>query len=126
MLRFRKTITISSGKRKQKTEERHRSPEVPEGMWSKCPRCGQILYNEDRKQAYDICSKCGYYARMGAYDRIAMVVDTGSFEEWEKELPDRNPSDFDGSFSNIAHNQQFLCNILQAFRAVYNLLRGKE
>ncbi len=96
MLRFRKTITISSGKRKQKTEERHRSPEVPEGMWSKCPRCGQILYNEDRKQAYDICSKCGYYARMGAYDRIAMVVDTGSFEEWEKELPDRNPLGFRG------------------------------
>ncbi len=91
MLKFRKTIIIPIGKRKQKAEESHIAPKVPEGMWSKCPRCGQILYTEDRKQAYDICQKCGYYVRMGAYDRIAMVADAGSFEEWDKMLPDKNP-----------------------------------
>ncbi len=96
MLKFRKTIAIPIGIKKQKAKEYHILPEVPEGMWSKCPRCGQILYKEDRKQSYNICQKCGYYGRMGAYDRIAMIADGGSFEEWEKELSDKNPLGFRG------------------------------
>ncbi|MBO5278394.1 MAG: acetyl-CoA carboxylase carboxyltransferase subunit beta [Lachnospiraceae bacterium] len=96
MLRFKKTTYINIDAKQQETEEKREIPEVPEGLWSKCPHCGQILYNEDRKQAHSVCPKCGYYFRMDAYERIAMVADEYTFQEWDVKLEDRNPLDFKG------------------------------
>ncbi len=96
MLRFKKTSYINIDAKQQGAEEHRVLPEVPEGMWSKCPHCGQILYNEDRKQAFSVCPKCGHYFRMEAYERIAMLADEYTFREWDKKLPDRNPLGFRG------------------------------
>ncbi len=102
MLRFKKTIYINIDSKKLKKEEKRTSPEVPEGMWCKCPKCGQILYNEDRKEANFVCPKCGHYFRMEAYERIEIVADEYTFQEWDKKLPDKNPLHFKGYEKKLA------------------------
>ena len=49
-------------------------------LWSKCPKCGEVLYRRDLSANLDVCPKCGHHFRMNAYDRIAMIVD-GDFSE---------------------------------------------
>lgn len=59
---------------------------VPEGLWSKCKKCEEIIYNKELDDNLKICPKCGYYFYVSAYERINMLMDTGSFIEIDKDL----------------------------------------
>lgn len=69
---------------------------VPEGLWVKCPKCGEMLYKEDVIQNFYVCPKCQGYFRMKASTRIRMVADKGSFQEWDVELESSNPLNYPG------------------------------
>ena len=58
------------------------SPEIPEGLWKKCNACKAAIMTEDVKSGYYICPKCGHYFRIGAMERINMITDVHTFEEW--------------------------------------------
>jgi acetyl-CoA carboxylase carboxyl transferase subunit beta len=49
-------------------------------MWTKCPKCGEVLYRRDLAANLFVCTRCSYHFRMKAYDRIASIVD-GEFTE---------------------------------------------
>lgn len=49
-------------------------------LWSKCPKCGEVLYRRDLAANAYVCTRCGHHFRMGAYDRISTIVD-GDFAE---------------------------------------------
>lgn len=49
-------------------------------MWTKCPKCGEVLYRRDLAANLFVCTRCGYHFRMKAYDRIESLVD-GEFTE---------------------------------------------
>lgn len=69
-------------------------PEAPEGLWRKCKKCNSPIYVEDVRANYYVCPKCMGYFRVHAYRRIEMLVDKGSFKEWNKTMPISNPLDF--------------------------------
>lgn len=94
---FKKTtyITIES-KEEMNRPLKHQGPSIPEGLWTKCNYCGQMIYTEDLKQNYQVCPKCGEYFRMDAESRIHMLVDEYSFEEWDTDIEERNPLSFEG------------------------------
>lgn len=71
-------------------------PNIPQGLWRKCNKCTQPIYVEDVKNNFYVCPKCGGYFRVHAYRRIEMLLDEGSFEEWNKEMEFSNPLDFPG------------------------------
>ena len=71
-------------------------PEVPEGLLKKCNKCGAAILTEEVKSAGYICPKCQGYFRVHAYERIRMIVDEDSFEEWEKDMEFVNPLEFKG------------------------------
>ncbi len=77
-------------------------PEVPAGLLRKCNKCGAAIIAEDVKNGYYICPKCHGYFRVHAYRRIEMLVDEGSFEEWDKEMDFVNPLDFKGYEEKVA------------------------
>ena len=89
---FKKTGYITLGK----TEEPKEKPQVPEGLWVKCPKCGATLYKEDVLENNYVCPKCEGYFRIKTKTRLRMVADKGSFEEWGTEIAGRNPLDFPG------------------------------
>ena len=48
---------------------------VPEGLWVKCEGCREIIYSKELLRNQRICPKCGYHFRIGAWERIALLLD---------------------------------------------------
>ena len=67
---------------------------VPEGLWVKCPACGQILYNKDLAANLHVCSKCAYHFRLGAADRLRSLLDDGNWQAHDAELMSTDPLNF--------------------------------
>ena len=91
---FKKTRIIS--RIQSHNAARAPRPEVPEGLLRKCNKCGAAIITEDVKKGYYICPKCGGYFRVHAYRRTQMVIDEGTFEEWDHDLVGGNPVDYKG------------------------------
>lgn len=68
------------------TPIRKRKREMPEGLWTKCPACGEVLFNKDLEENLNVCSKCSYHFPVDAYTRILSLCDRDSFEELDAEL----------------------------------------
>lgn len=80
--------------KKTVSEDRHKqaaSVSVPEGLWIKCPKCGEMVYREDVISNAYVCPKCGGYFRISAKRRIKMIADKGSFKEWFTGIDNSNP-----------------------------------
>ncbi|MDR1546973.1 MAG: acetyl-CoA carboxylase carboxyltransferase subunit alpha [Hungatella sp.] len=97
---FKKTYTLIDSK--YKAPEKSEEPGIPAGLWRKCNKCCQPIYVEDVRSNHFICPKCKGYFRLHAYQRIEMVADEGTFEEWDKEMEFRNPLDFPGYDKKVA------------------------
>ncbi len=72
------------------------TPENQRSLWRRCNKCdAPILLQEAIENDY-ICPKCGCYFRMPAEQRIRMLADEGSFEEWDPGMETVNPLNFPG------------------------------
>ena len=67
---------------------------VPEGLWVKCPGCGQILYTKDLAASLSVCPKCTYHFRLTATDRLRLLLDDGEWVEHDAELVSTDPLNF--------------------------------
>ena len=59
-------------------------------LWSKCPKCGEVLYRRDLVANLWVCPRCGHHFRMSAFDRISTIVD-GDFVEIGADVLPRDP-----------------------------------
>jgi acetyl-CoA carboxylase carboxyl transferase subunit beta len=66
---------------------------VPEGLWVKCPDCGEVLYNKDLGANLHVCPKCAHHFRIGAADRLRSLFD-GEWEEHDAGLSSLDPLGF--------------------------------
>jgi acetyl-CoA carboxylase carboxyl transferase subunit beta len=66
------------------------TPSADTALWSKCPKCGEVLYRRDLAANLDVCTRCGYHFRMNAYDRINAIVD-GEYTEIGQEVVSSDP-----------------------------------
>jgi acetyl-CoA carboxylase carboxyl transferase subunit beta len=48
---------------------------VPEGLWSKCPKCDSVLYTADLEKNQHVCMKCSHHMRINARDRLHGLLD---------------------------------------------------
>lgn len=97
---FKKTYTLIDTKyadrNAQDGTESGDEPNIPKGLWRKCNKCGRPIYTEDVKNNYYVCPRCSGYFRVHAYRRIEMIIDEGTFEEWNQEMEFVNPIGFPG------------------------------
>ena len=54
---------------------------MPEGLWTKCKNCEEIIYSKEIERNLNVCPKCDYHFRISARERIALVIDEGTFTE---------------------------------------------
>lgn len=66
---------------------------VPEGLWVKCPSCGQVIYNKELLANHQVCPKCAHHFRMNAADRLALLFD-GEWTEHDSDLRSTDPLQF--------------------------------
>ncbi len=67
---------------------------VPEGLWLKCPGCGASVYRKEVERRQNVCPKCDYHFYVSARDRIAQVLDEGTFEPMDEHLQPVDPLEF--------------------------------
>ena len=68
--------------------------QLPDDIWTKCPGCGAILYTKELRRNFGVCTKCNYHFRLGARQRIPLLVDRHSFSEIDSELRSVDPLNF--------------------------------
>lgn len=68
--------------------------QVPDDLWVKCPQCQELSYTKEHLRALRVCHRCGYHFRLSAADRIRLLADDGSFEEWDANLTTSDPLEF--------------------------------
>lgn len=61
-----------------------------------CPACKSAYTGEEAMKTFYICPKCEKYMPVAAKARIAMVVDTGTFEPWYSLPKNENPLNMEG------------------------------
>jgi len=54
--------------------------------WVQCPSCNRLIYRAELESNAKICPHCNYYFRMSAYERIRLLVDDGSFREFNENV----------------------------------------
>lgn len=87
----------------QKTEGEN-GPNVPDGMFEKCPNCQKPIYVKSLGKARR-CPNCHYTFRISAQERLAITVDNGTFSEWDNDVTTHNPLDFPDYENKIAQTQ---------------------
>lgn len=64
----------------------NRRASVPEGVWTKCPCCDQILYRIALTENLEVCPKCNHHMRMSARSRLDSFLDQGVRTELGKQM----------------------------------------
>ncbi|MGR5556346.1 acetyl-CoA carboxylase, carboxyltransferase subunit beta [Vibrio fortis] len=59
---------------------------IPEGVWTKCPSCDQVLYRIALKENLEVCPKCNHHMRMSARNRLESFLDKGELTELGKQF----------------------------------------
>ncbi|TMQ30474.1 MAG: acetyl-CoA carboxylase carboxyltransferase subunit beta [Nitrospirae bacterium] len=82
--------------KKQKTTEPEppKRSKISEGMWLKCNHCREIVYRKEVERNNKVCPKCDYHFPISVMERIALLVDLGTFKEWDAELGPQDPLNF--------------------------------
>ncbi len=69
---------------------------LPEGLWTKCKKCEQIIFQKDFEENFMVCPKCGYYVRLNSVERIKYLTDKNSFKELNAGMKPVDVIDFPG------------------------------
>ncbi|WP_241596835.1 acetyl-CoA carboxylase, carboxyltransferase subunit beta [Rosenbergiella epipactidis] len=67
-----------------------RKASIPEGVWTKCTSCGQVLYRAELERNLEVCPKCDHHMRMHGRDRLNTFLDQGTTLELGSELEPRD------------------------------------
>jgi acetyl-CoA carboxylase carboxyl transferase subunit beta len=73
--------------------------ELPEGLWQKCPNCGEMIHNLELQQNFRVCPRCDHHLTQSARERIDMLTDPGSFIEDDAEMTSVDVLKFTGQAS---------------------------
>ena len=81
-------------KEKGAPDEPSKRPRSVEGMWLKCNHCREIVYRKEVERNSKVCPKCDYHFPISVPERIGLLLDVGSFKEWDADLEPQDPLAF--------------------------------
>ena len=102
--------------------------ELPAGLWTKCPDCAEIIHNLEIERNAWICPKCEHHFTMTASDRIAMLLDEGTFEEHDAKLTSVDTLKFTGqaSYTDRLRKYQKSTGLLDAVQTGSGRIEGRK
>ncbi len=81
-------------RKKENISRDSKKTEIPDGQWSKCEDCGEIIHNKQLEVHLWCCPKCNYHFRIGSGQYISIIFDKGSFKELDKKMKSGDPLEF--------------------------------
>jgi acetyl-CoA carboxylase carboxyl transferase subunit beta len=81
-------------KQKGAEVESPKRSKIAEGMWLKCNHCREIVYRKEVERNNKVCPKCEYHFPISVMERVALLVDFGTFKEWDVGLGPQDPLNF--------------------------------
>ncbi|HEX7193455.1 MAG TPA: acetyl-CoA carboxylase, carboxyltransferase subunit beta [Chthoniobacterales bacterium] len=70
--------------------------EMPEGLWQKCPECGEVVHNLELVHNLKVCPNCDYHFTMLGRERADSLLDAGTFEEFDSNMTSVDVLNFKG------------------------------
>ncbi|GBD87525.1 acetyl-coenzyme A carboxylase carboxyl transferase subunit beta [bacterium BMS3Abin03] len=80
---------------KEKISPNSQKKDLPDGLWEKCPGCGEIIHKKQLEANLWTCLKCEYHFRIGSNEYIRVLLDDGSFKEVYKKMRSADPLEFE-------------------------------
>ncbi|MCS7089874.1 MAG: acetyl-CoA carboxylase, carboxyltransferase subunit beta [Limisphaera sp.] len=93
--------------RKPKLISRGRKRDIPEGLWTKCPKCAVMVFDKELDENFKVCPQCGHHFPMSARERIHSLVETCTFEEIDADLVSVDILGFTGTASYTAKLEEY-------------------
>ncbi|CAJ0992102.1 acetyl-CoA carboxylase, carboxyltransferase subunit beta [Pantoea sp. Nvir] len=75
-----------------------RRANIPQGVWTKCNSCGQVLYRAELERNLEVCPNCDHHMRMHARKRLNSLLDPGTLSELGSELEPKDILKFRDSY----------------------------
>ena len=113
-------------KRKEKgvitTEKKH----IPDGLWIRCDQCNEILYRKELERNLYVCSKCDLHFKIRSHQYFSLLLDEGSFEEFNANILSVDPLKFKGvkKYSDQLRDNIKKSGINEAVRTGRGLIDG--
>ena len=80
--------------------------DIPEGLMSKCPKCGAIQVSKELEKNLKVCASCGYHFKLNARERIQITLDNGLLEEYDKDMVSVDPLQFPGYTGKLRQQEE--------------------
>ncbi|MGD0038677.1 MAG: acetyl-CoA carboxylase carboxyltransferase subunit beta, partial [Bacteroidota bacterium] len=68
--------------------------DIPDGMWTKCSGCSEIIHKKQLDQNLFTCPKCNFHFRIGSKEYFSILLDNGTFKEMNKKMRSVDPLKF--------------------------------
>jgi acetyl-CoA carboxylase carboxyl transferase subunit beta len=81
--------------------------DIPEGLWTKCPKCATMVFDKELDANLKVCSHCQHHFPIGARERIHSMVETCTFEEMDAEMTSVDVLTFTGVASYISKLEDY-------------------
>src|SRR5438128_5223376 len=81
--------------------------EIPEGLWTKCPRCSTMVFDKELEENLKVCTHCQYHFPVAARERIQALVESNSFEPMDVEMTSVDVLNFTGTASYISKLEKY-------------------
>jgi acetyl-CoA carboxylase carboxyl transferase subunit beta len=95
---------------------RTKKKEIPQGLWTKCPNCGEVLFNKELEANLMVCPKCDHHMTLGARARLLSLADEGTFHELDASLSSVDILQFTGvtSYTDRLNNYRAKTGLTEA------------
>jgi acetyl-CoA carboxylase carboxyl transferase subunit beta len=93
--------------RKPKLAAKPRKREIPEGLWTKCPKCSTMVFDKELDENFKVCPRCQHHFPIGARERIHSLVETCTFEEMDADMVSVDVLTFTGVASYPSKLQEY-------------------
>ena len=102
--------------------------EFPEGLWQKCPSCGEMIHNLELVQNFRVCPKCDHHFTQSARERLDMLLDPKSFEEHDARMASVDTLKFTGmaSYTDRLKSYQKKTGLTDAVLSGFGRIDGKK
>ncbi len=99
------TTNIYRARLQDNQQPEEEKPNVPQGIMTKCPKCGKVIYTKLLLKNYKRCDECGYHYKVSANERFAMILDSGELREFDAQMSTRDPLNFPGYGDKLVKTQ---------------------